>query len=55
VALPVYPEAQVVQPSAAIVGKLAFAQQGLTARGDLEPIYLREPHITRPKPRVPGR
>lgn len=50
--LPAFPEAQVVHPSAAILGRLAAEQQGITARGDLEPIYLREPHITRPKPRA---
>jgi tRNA threonylcarbamoyladenosine biosynthesis protein TsaB len=55
VALPAFPEAQIVQPSAAVLGRLAAGQRGITARGDLEPIYLREPHITRPKPREPGR
>ena len=54
-ALPGFADAQIVQPSAAILGRLAAAGAAITARGDLEPIYLREPHITRPKPRVvPG-
>ena len=54
-ALPGFADAQIVQPSAAILGRLAAAGAAISARGDLEPIYLREPHITRPKPRVvPG-
>ena len=50
-ALLAFPEAQIVQPSAAVLGRLAAAERGITARGDLEPIYLREPHITQPKAR----
>jgi tRNA threonylcarbamoyladenosine biosynthesis protein TsaB len=50
-ALDGFPDARIVHPSAAILGRLAAADVGITARGDLEPIYLREPHITRPKPR----
>ncbi len=53
--LPAFADAQVVHPSAAILGQLAAAQCGITARGELEPIYLREPHITRPKVREAGR
>lgn len=53
--VPGFPDAQLVHPSAAILGRLAAAGRGITARGDLEPIYLREPHITRPKPRDAAR
>ena len=47
--LDVAPDAQLTLPSAAIIARLAAADRGIVARGDLEPIYLREPHITQPK------
>lgn len=53
--VPGFPEALLVHPSAAILARLAAAGAAITARGDLEPIYLREPHITRPKPRDAAR
>ena len=49
--LPCVPAAQIALPSAAILTRLAADGRGITATGDLEPIYLREPHITLPKPR----
>lgn len=47
--LPDFPSAQIALPSAARLARLAHAARGITATGDLEPIYLREPHITQPK------
>lgn len=47
--LAIAPEAQIALPSAAILARLGAADRGIIARGDLEPIYLREPHITQPK------
>jgi tRNA threonylcarbamoyl adenosine modification protein YeaZ len=47
--LPSFPEAEVLQPSAGILAAMAggaFPEITTTA---LEPIYLREPHITQPK------
>lgn len=41
--------AELAHPSATRAAHLVLAGRGITARGDLEPIYLREPHITRPK------
>jgi len=38
-------------PSATRLGHLAMAGMSIVARDHLEPIYLREPHITTPKPR----
>lgn len=37
-------------PSAERLALLAAQGRGISARGDLEPIYLRDPHITQPKP-----
>lgn len=53
VALPAFPAAQIALPSATRLARLTAAGRGITAIGDLEPIYLREPHITLPKVR-PG-
>ncbi len=50
---PQFPAARIALPSAAILARLAAADRGITARHDLEPIYLREPYITLPKAR-PG-
>jgi tRNA threonylcarbamoyladenosine biosynthesis protein TsaB len=49
--VPGFPEARRALPSAAILARLAAEGRAIVAEGDLEPIYLREPHITRPKPR----
>ncbi len=51
--LAAFPAAQIALPSAARLARLANAARGITATGDLEPIYLREPHITLPKARPP--
>ena len=48
--VPGFPQAQRALPSALLLARLAAEDRGIVARGDLEPIYLREPHITRPKP-----
>ncbi len=52
-ALSGFPAARIALPSAARIARLADAARGITATGDLEPIYLREPHITPPKARPP--
>ena len=54
-ALPSFPIAQAALPSAAILARLAVQQRGIVATENLEPIYLREPHITQPKPRPTNR
>ena len=46
--LPRVPQAQLRFPSAERIGRLAMAGKGISARDLLEPIYLREPHITKP-------
>lgn len=45
-ALPAFPAAEIALPSAARLARLAC---GRSTAGELEPIYLREPHITQPK------
>lgn len=50
--LATFPSAQVASPSAAVLARLAAAGTGIVATGDLEPIYLREPHITQPKSQI---
>jgi len=47
--VPGFPQARLALPSAAILARLAADSRGIAATGDLEPIYLRDPHITRPK------
>jgi tRNA threonylcarbamoyl adenosine modification protein YeaZ len=44
-----FPEVQLAFPSAEILARLASQGKGIIAKGDLEPIYLRDPHITMPK------
>jgi len=54
--LPSIPRAQVRHPDAERLGRLALAGRGITARGQLEPIYLREASITlssKPLPTFP--
>jgi tRNA threonylcarbamoyladenosine biosynthesis protein TsaB len=48
---------QIALPSAAILARLVAAGRGIVATENLEPIYLREPHITQPKskPGIPPR
>ncbi|HEY0370098.1 MAG TPA: tRNA (adenosine(37)-N6)-threonylcarbamoyltransferase complex dimerization subunit type 1 TsaB [Chthoniobacterales bacterium] len=47
--LPRFPSASVVHPSAPILAEIAANRDDLTAP-PLEPIYLRAPHITQPRP-----
>jgi tRNA threonylcarbamoyl adenosine modification protein YeaZ len=51
--VPQFPEAQIALPSAVKLAILAAANTGIIVTDSLEPIYLREPHITQPKQR-PG-
>ena len=46
--LAAFPSAQLLAPSASVLAKLAADGLGIVATGDLEPIYLREAHITIP-------
>jgi len=39
--------AQLTPPRATVLAELAARDSGIIQRGDLEPLYLREPHITR--------
>jgi tRNA threonylcarbamoyladenosine biosynthesis protein TsaB len=48
--LAIAPAAVVALPRASKLATLAAAGRGIVARDDLEPLYLREPHITTPKP-----
>jgi tRNA threonylcarbamoyladenosine biosynthesis protein TsaB len=41
---------QIAMPSAETIAAFAAQGRGIVATGALEPIYLREPHITKPKP-----
>ena len=45
------PQAVVARPHALTLARLAAEGRGICAEGDLEPLYLREPHITLPKAR----
>jgi len=47
--VPGFPQPAIALPSAAILARLAAENRGIVAEEDLEPIYLREPHITQPK------
>ncbi len=49
--VPDFPAARIALPGAAILAQLAAEDRGIVQRDDLEPIYLREPHITLPKAR----
>lgn len=51
--VPQFPDARIALPSAIRLAHLAAASRGIIATENLEPIYLREPHITQPKQR-PG-
>ena len=48
-----FPTATIAFPSAAVLARQAAEERGIVQSGDLEPIYLREPHITYPKPIAP--
>lgn len=45
----VIPNAEICFPSAEHLALLAEQNRGIVASGNLEPIYLRDPHITQPK------
>ena len=47
--LPLFPQAVLVHPSAIILARLAKSDFSQLVRPPLEPLYLREPHITYPK------
>ncbi len=47
------PRAVVALPRAAALARLAALGRSIVQRGDLEPLYLRDPHITTPKARTP--
>ncbi len=49
--VPAFPSVQIVRPSAVILAEMAVAGIGIVQTEDLEPLYLREPHITQPKAR----
>ncbi|MEQ1862670.1 MAG: tRNA (adenosine(37)-N6)-threonylcarbamoyltransferase complex dimerization subunit type 1 TsaB [Chthoniobacteraceae bacterium] len=49
--VPAFPSVQIVRPSATILAELAVEGSAIIQSGELEPLYLREPHITQPKPR----
>ena len=51
--VPGFPAAEIVLPSAVLLARFAAHGRGLVTTGDLEPIYLREPHITRPRSDIP--
>lgn len=44
-----FPTVQIALPAASRIAALAVAGRGIVQEGDLEPIYLREPHITQPR------
>ncbi|MGB8354250.1 MAG: tRNA (adenosine(37)-N6)-threonylcarbamoyltransferase complex dimerization subunit type 1 TsaB [Chthoniobacteraceae bacterium] len=44
-----FPDLQICFPSAERLARLAEMVRGISARDNLEPIYLRDPHITQPK------
>jgi len=50
--VPAFLHADVVLPRASRLAELAAQGKGILAEGDLEPLYLREPHITQPKARA---
>jgi tRNA threonylcarbamoyladenosine biosynthesis protein TsaB len=49
--LALVPQAVVSRPRALTLARLAADGRGICAEGELEPLYLREPHITQPKVR----
>ena len=49
--LALFPQARVALPRAAVLARLAAEGRSIVAEGTLEPLYLREPHITLPKTR----
>lgn len=47
--LAAFPTVPVAMPSGSKLAQLAAEGRGIVQEGELEPIYLREPHITQPK------
>ncbi len=47
--LSLFPQAKIALPISLTLARLAAAGRGIIARDDLEPLYLREPHITLPR------
>ena len=47
--LPAFPQAELRYPSAERLARLAEAGRSVFSRENLEPIYLRDPHITQPR------
>ena len=47
--IPEFPRAEIALPRANRLAQLAAIERGILAEGDLEPLYLREPHITQPR------
>jgi tRNA threonylcarbamoyladenosine biosynthesis protein TsaB len=45
-----FPGVEIRYPQVDLLGRLGVLGRGIFARGTLEPLYLREPHITQPKP-----
>ena len=50
--LALLPSATIARPSALLLARLAAKGRSIVAEGALEPLYLREPHITLPKARA---
>lgn len=49
--VPALPSVQIVRPSAVTLAEMAVEGIGIVQWENLEPLYLREPHITQPKAR----
>ena len=47
--VPAFPSVEIVRPCALTLAQMAVRGSGIVQAGDLEPLYLREPHITQPK------
>jgi tRNA threonylcarbamoyladenosine biosynthesis protein TsaB len=54
-AVPAFPSLQIARPCASILAEMAADGRGISQRGSLEPLYLREPVITQPKAAQPVR
>ena len=50
-ALPGFPRVSVALPLASALARMAASGRGILQEGVLEPVYLREPHITQPRQR----
>jgi tRNA threonylcarbamoyl adenosine modification protein YeaZ len=50
--VPDFPSAQIVPPSALVIARLASEGQCIVMSDNLEPLYLREPHITQPRTQI---